>query len=496
MSTTFNANNKVLSSLRQLDLPFNILESVCLKDEPQSRNLYHEASVLASRLGSRADELREYIANFSNDLYAVSVRITGIKQELDDKMVFRQLSNDSLSALTSSKEILKATLYTLRRDPLVYQRVPEEIWISIFQHRVDAEVITYLSGMSDKSLPATALHLSHVCRHWRQIIYCSLRLWQYIPIPGSPFWADNDRALFDHIVSTSALKDIDLVVNSAPTTTNGSDIAFKIAPLSSRPFNLHISFGNWTQDGAQSRLVQPHALFLYGRSARDDQDDLYPVQFFPGIRRLVLTGIQKFERAHLPTLTELRYLRMELTTFEDFDLHEQLVPSLEELHIQHHGKSILSMSRTPQLPNLRTLGITPYDIVHFLGADFPSLRRIVLYRPLIMPPSSLYERLQEAIPVIKSIQELEFCGWTWNKGPWTVARMVEKILPNLRDLVKIKFTECFVNGQDLIRAFSQHSLTSDTIAITLDHCKGIKQSECEELLSLLLGVVVSLSVYA
>jgi hypothetical protein len=223
---------------------------------------------------------------------------------------------------------------------------------------------------------------------------------------------------------------------------------------------------------------------------------LYAAAVFTTIQRLTLVGIQALTSRPLNELGNLKYLWMDLTTFDNPDLGELLNPSLEELCISHHGLSHFSMRSSPQLPNLRVLRITPYELRLFEGASLPALQKAILNPPAAAPsPSKFDKSIQQLTSIFRPVEEIELRNWSWKESPWTATHLVEKLLPNLPSLIDIKFIQCFIDGEDLIKILSKQQAGRPKISITFDQCNGITRVDCEALFNPDTGLVVSLSVY-
>jgi hypothetical protein len=255
---------------------------------------------------------------------------------------------------------------------------------------------------------------------------------------------------------------------------------------------VHISFGIWDVKVSYIPFTNPKALVLYGKSERGDEDDLYPIDHFISIQKLVLVGLQNLQSQSLQMLKQLNYLTMELATFDDCVLN--LPPSLEELCISHHGINHFSMDSPPEFPYLRVLGITPYELQLFQNANLPVLRKVILYAPLAAPSLDLDDCIQNAAPVFRSVEALELYNWEWKEPPWTSTLLSEKLLLRIPGLLDTKFVRCFVDGPSLIEALSKHEPGKPKISITFDQCKGLTRADCEILLNSESSLVSSLSV--
>jgi hypothetical protein len=185
-----------------------------------------------------------------------------------------------------------------------------------------------------------------------------------------------------------------------------------------------------------------------------ETDDLARLWHFFNFQKLVLFGIRKFGGGPLRR-SGLKYLRLELTTFNDFKLAENLIFSLEELYISHHGISRIFVDTLLELPHLRTLGITPYELDPFQSTNLPALQKMIFNAPLSPPSLDLEHCIEHAVAIFGSIKIIELYQWDWETPSWNVTNMVEKLLPRLPSLVTINFVRCFVDGTNLIKILSE-----------------------------------------
>jgi hypothetical protein len=469
-------------------------KEVPVKEESYSEGLYNRVSNAATQLLSTGAKIQDSATVTTNEITSMRSEIVGLKQELGRRVSLERISNNAIKTLTIAKHDIEVSLMELRSISTISLIVPEDIWLKVFTHCMEDEIASYLTTMTNQPLRPTILYLSHVCHHWRQITRDSPKLWRYIPAHASRYWSPMDLSLFNHMKLFS--EDVDLVVNASVNTSKSTDEKIDASLFQPNRYNIHISYGIWKTLVGNIPFKNPLSVTLYGQTNRGDNDDIYPITQFGRIQRLVLIDIQNLQRRSLKSsLPDLKQLWLHTKTFLSIDLQKELVPSLEELGISHHGTSRFSMSSPPQLPNLRVLGLTPYEIELFQNSRLPVLQTAIFYAPLEVPSLDRDTCLQQVIKIFISVTEMSFCDWKWENGSWGVAVLLEKLLPHLPGLIQVKFIDCFVDGGDLIRSFSQQSPGQSNIAVTFDRCTGITRSDCERLFETEQNLVSKLSVY-
>jgi hypothetical protein len=191
---------------------------------------------------------------------------------------------------------------------------------------------------------------------------------------------------------------------------------------------------------------------------------------------------------------ELVYLKLNMTTFEPFDLTTYLGPNLEELHIRHDGMDSASRSTTTlQLPQLKVLGVTPLDTDFANSLDLPALKKIILYGPRAseIPTLSLAQFADN--PNFKSVRDIEVREWPLFKPKqeeeWCIMKLMGDIVEKMRSVESLRCVGSVIKGSELVKLVSALKDTTETTGskleyVVLDCCTGITRDQSDEVSTL------------
>ncbi|KIM28718.1 hypothetical protein M408DRAFT_329180 [Serendipita vermifera MAFF 305830] len=420
--------------------------------------------------------------------------------------------------LIDQKQAIEENIKLLRSALNPVKNTPAEIWAKIFAIRTSEDMENFFINPSHQLIPSTALKLSQICRFWRDIILSERLLWQNMAIYPDCQWLSSKIELLKHNRSLNPgiptlVYDMTRAVawNRHYRGTYRSCVPIGTGEISMfDKYSLRLlTYGN--NNGAQLLSTvsfrQPKSVILH---ILTDTQQRYLVNLLTPLSDITsLEVIAKGTYTSTPpqfsmTQRSLAYLRLNLTTFQPFDVASYLGPSLQELHIHHNGVNALSFSAASlQLPKLKVLGITPPDTGFTNSLRLPKLARIVLYGPKITTVNrvTLIASLTQFVGSehFKRVRELELRDWKVFKpiggDEWSVMSIFEEFVEEMHLISTLHLVDSYVDGT---RLFDIIDTLMDTIQtevsmlnkVVVNFCSGITQEECEMISNIVAKVEV------
>jgi hypothetical protein len=110
-------------------------------------------------------------------------KVRDIEKEIDAHKSVIYFINHSLNSSLELREKSKDRIQRMKEVIGPLRRMPDELWLQIFEERVTDDEEIYEKNMRAGKIPFTVLKLTWICRHWRWIITEHPPLWRYIAIP-------------------------------------------------------------------------------------------------------------------------------------------------------------------------------------------------------------------------------------------------------------------------------------------------------------------------
>jgi hypothetical protein len=191
-------------------------------------------------------------------------------------------------------------------------------------------------------------------------------------------------------------------------------------------------------------------------------------------------------------LPQLRVLKILLTRLpHGWFFHEQmLTPLLEEFHLHHELQSpVLKRLDHIELPNLRTLGISFFDLYVYQSTALTEIKSLALYGS----SSHRYihrTHIESIGDIYHQLSNLYFEG---GAGPeasdqvYGVANVLEILSRNKPTLKSIKISDSFVDSVALVQLFKEAGSgfggdgSNKVRDLTLSYTRGVTRSQCGEL---------------
>lgn len=173
-----------ISSLEKIELErswedtFDVMDCIDDFTRPAHSQLYqddknlketHEAHLLAAR----------------SALSRASLHTTQVEEDIDANHSLLFYVEESLATLIAQRDGITSQIQRMKDLIGAYRRTPNELWLQIFEERMNEDECNYMGGTREKIPPFTVLKLTWVCRKWRVLIMSRPSLWRYIPIPNS-----------------------------------------------------------------------------------------------------------------------------------------------------------------------------------------------------------------------------------------------------------------------------------------------------------------------
>lgn len=397
----------------------------------------------------------------------------------------------------------------LKRTLRTFRRIPEEIWVPIFELCIEAEYKDFIKKNKNNPMESTPFMLSQVCRFWRRIILRTPRLWKITAIHPSEWWSRSKMSHFHDCLLWSN-RETTLIANlSQKLTWSPPSIwspTVKPLPLEDRTYNLHLDMKAWSSNLMKNVSVLPYrrpkALYISSRTAATSVSPHPLLDIFTSVESL--TFLREYP-AYIPAtnlsvaLPKLITLSFEVRGFPlGFTFAPFLSPNLRELHIQYsNGDCPPRLPRSLKLPKLQILGLTfpAFNILDIL--DAPALITVVLYRPLEL------KDMGEMKPMHR-VQTIEFVNWNYRlthgeslekSFEWaSLCAQVARCTPNLRC---VKFKGGVVDGDSLLMLAKGRAdriggeLYGKLQEITLSRTRGTTQEHC----MVLANFIAKLNIY-
>jgi hypothetical protein len=458
----------------------------------------------------------------------------------------RSLAKESLfdldDKLTKTSSETAYAIYRLKGLKSPMWKVPRELWIAIFQFRLDADLYHYERSPNPNHPSFWAENLeaaAAVCKSWRDIILktSSLRriLYiypsQYLPMGIYEMSMDRIRGSDGPFICISNLS------RTTPRSWNEGDEIQYISPDTSKlgtiyvpespdlvdneinlpgAYKVHLVMQDDGPLSVENAFIFPlqatEALNIHIQSSRSYNLLTRILHQFSNLKRLNLHcyGAHISRLEDLPsTCPSLSSLSLLTATMPYYDLTPVLSKNLVSLKIYHNGTNeIRGLSRPIRLPRLKDLGVT-YPSRDFLESlEVPNLDLLRIKGPPQRGPlfncpypqygpvaTAIFQRISNVH--IHSFNDRIEMGATYIKG--NVVRdagvVFAKLADNMPTLRSASFFFSDVDGTELVNVIKGRLSTNNAIlplleTIAISDCRGITRADCEELQNFDLRVVV------
>jgi hypothetical protein len=347
-----------------------------------------------SQIKHGLEKFNGQISQFERNISTLCMALQEMELEIYSQRLMRDASIQHLTDVSVHKKAIEENIKLLRSgiDPI--KNTPAEIWAKIITLRVHEDTEEYFRNPGSRLLPSITLKLSQVCRFWRRVVFAERNLWQFMAIYPDSMWLPYKVELLK----------FSRTFNSAPTlvydtsrqvvwTKPGGGCSCCSRPTISLDLDAISTFDTYSlrllTRGNASYLShpssisfrQPRSLGIQIISATVPQYLASVLGSFSGLKRLEISTQANYTSAPQQLSTsqpQLTYLKLDLTTFQPFDISGYLGPNLTEFHLKHNGADTLN-STTVWLPNLKVLGLTPPDTDFIEQLVLPKLSTMILY---------------------------------------------------------------------------------------------------------------------
>jgi hypothetical protein len=441
------------------------------------------------------------------EVIKLSRLLSSLEEELAGWKFIRDLAFNTTQSLSEAINILGPGIDNARLTMSPRNRVPDEIWILIFNYCLLIEFEEYLMESDVTPFRPVPVILSLVSSSWRNLVSMESRLWSLVTVHPSLRLSKSEGELIDRWILNLG-REATLVMNLSqwvrwewePSHKHPNDVVTRIKP----PYSFHLitNGGNYTESAVvEGNFVGVETLQITVRPSRSiSSRNLWKfLENFTHITRFEFsdkgTGFSKLNGL-ATRFPNLQFLRLQFDDMPSIDLTTWINPNLVELRIKHNGsQKIPSLQHSITLSNLKALGIN-YLQIGFLGdIKVPELQILELYSP----EDSYYRGGNipiECALILRRIHALSFHNWKI-RPDITVILKKSKVVSGCAALAfrelgnstpaleEIKFVDCAMNGRPLIDAFERfrqtRSFLSNLRAISLIGCSVITRSECDKI---------------
>ncbi|KIM28719.1 hypothetical protein M408DRAFT_131809 [Serendipita vermifera MAFF 305830] len=476
-------------------------------DESSARELCKTTmTLLESQITAGLKRIDEHISLMEENIPLLATALQEVEVEVYHHRLNQDATTQHITSLVNQKKVVEENIKLLRGALNPVKNTPAEIWAKIFAIRTNEDMELYFSNPSNQLISSTALNLSQVCRFWRHIILSEKHLWQNMAIYPDSQWLPSKIELLKHNRSLNPGAPTFVYDMTRAVTWNQSYDPYR------GNYHRSVSIG-----ASEISIFDNYSLRLLTHGYDNGAQPLATVSFRQP-KSLILQIISNIQQGYLATLLgplsnitsleviakgtytstppqfsttqpSLAYLRLNLTTFQPFDIAGYLSPSLQELHIHHNGVNALSFSAASlQLPKLKVLGITPPDMTFTNSLRLPKLARIVLYGPKTLTIARVSLNQFANSEHFKRMRELELRDWKiFKRGSddeWSVMNTFEEIVAQMRSISTLHLVDSHIDGTrlfDIIDTLKDTTQAEDSLMseVVVDCCSGITRDECE-----------------
>ncbi|PVF97920.1 hypothetical protein CPB86DRAFT_815219 [Serendipita vermifera] len=172
-----------------------------------ARALQSSAKMTISSLENKQyDDFRKQLdpnADSSNtsyaQLYATGEGLMNISEdETEVNQSLLSCIEQSLLSLVNLREDIKGQIKRMKNMAGAHRRAPDDVWLQIFDARINEDEKLYMSGEREEAPPFTVLKLTWVSQRWRRLIGSQPSLWHYVPIPHVKRLSSGHHARINH----------------------------------------------------------------------------------------------------------------------------------------------------------------------------------------------------------------------------------------------------------------------------------------------------------
>jgi hypothetical protein len=444
--------------------------------------------------------------------HSVAIEDSKAQQELQEASC--ELIQASSQCLADIRKQIKEESESWRRENRSIWRIPTEIWETIFQFTLQGELKDYLDSNTKNPLRSTPIFLSQVCSHWRLIVQQEPRLLALVYGPPAPSWYPHEydrltESLHRNTSDITVLTNLSHIFPWGYHPVNGRDASGELVDVKAlscmdifgdKNINLHIYRPTKNDDSRlgyipfRQSTTMTITMGMYPCLTRPFFKHLH---VFESLRSLTITtkypGDAYAVNFNLKgCLPQLRVLKIFLKMLPDYWFFQDnmLTPMLEEFHLHHElHKPGLRRLGDIELPNLRTLGISFFNLHIYQSTALAAIKSLVLYG------SSLHgdihrTHIENIGDIYRQLSNLCFEGWVGPESSdqvYGVANVLEILARNKPTLKSIKISDSFVDGVALVRLFKEagsgfgENGLNKVRDLTLSYTHGVTRSQCDEL---------------
>ena len=481
------------------------------------------------------EKFAHQISQFEKNILALSANLQVLELEVYGQRLMQDASKQYVSSLLAHKGAIEKNIKLWRFALNPVKNTPAEVWTKIFAMRVEGDMEAYLTNPGSQLMPSTTLKLSHVCRFWQRVVFAERKLWRFMAIYPSSLWLPSKVELLKYSHSfypgTPALVydssraanwtgtpqanphgysynyNRDYHVTVQPITRN---------PITRNPITLDVGsvsmFGvyslylltsgnnNYASHPSLSRFLQPASLGIRMLSTAVHDHLANVISGFSGFKSLEIvaqTGYASAPQQLSTNQPQLTYLKLDLTTFQPFDISGYLSPNLTEFHLTHCGtNTLIENFGTVRLPKLKVLGVTPPDTNFTRHLKLPKLSNLILYGPKLSTIGIVSLAQFTVSSVFSTVRHLELRRWSLftpsSGGQWSIMVILNDVVDTMRSIATLKCVDSYIDGRlltDFVEALKNTSANMEGSlleTVVIDCCSKITRGDCEAI-ALLVG---------
>ncbi|PVF92694.1 hypothetical protein CPB86DRAFT_165309 [Serendipita vermifera] len=470
------------------DLYISTLESLSSNLEPKSNNITSSLNGPSEPSNSgHIDELLQFAKKETGHREQLSLKIEAIKTELRRHQLALKVSQESINSRKELITTLRSHIFSLMSEYCPFMRLPTEIMVQIFQHRVSQDVDDYTGG-SERFLPYTTLILSHVCRPWRLIASSYPSLWCKLKAYPTFRWTNGKIELFEHYLRHSEESSHEIYVEMEEKR--------KIQPLSPQipdiagRYNIHLIIREKLIHVSElpHEIKAPQSLEVHNLSpGRLPGWQVYHLVELYSISRLTIRGTFNSIQDSLPSnLTHLALYTDEKIC--SMRLAKSLLSAVELYFTNDEWGFNNRPTTLTTLSNLTVLAITPSHQEFSERFQLPALQTVIFY-PLLHGLSLNNGYLDNLALLVNRAIKLHIHGWlqgTYDSPSQSGSVFSIEILQRPTRFTSATFSHGFVAcsplHQRLPLLLAQGTGSGATLKeIHFDNCTGVSESDCNRL---------------
>ncbi|KAG8833183.1 hypothetical protein FRB91_011051 [Serendipita sp. 411] len=463
-------------------------------------------SDLDAELSDSTQEFKLMLENETRRFSNAKALLHEIHTRLEEPKVHLVVREKRLKQLEWLVDTLHAEIRDLAGLTRPLLRVPEEMWVLIFNRVLGSDLEEYQDGGKGLFFFPSTLQLSQVCHRWRQITYNNPSLWTEIGFVLDRYWDPCRVESFKFLLELAGDQSVFLIADMSgadtgrPPNPQGVDIA-SIQGIRRTNFTLGVLDPPITLDLRdlcfQMGFSSFEEIIIFGMP-HDRRS--FIVTGMPNTLKVSLLDF--FFSSNISTLENTHYLwlRTDLTTVE-IDASPYLFRSLRDLSLCGDSLDLPSQSSSEVLlPELVSLRLSPLQQHVLKRVKAPRLATLILEPPDHGNECVHGDWSSPLLRMSRLCSVVIFEDWraplsdTLVPPYFLAATVCLEIIKGSQNLTIVKFRHSFVDGKQLTAGLG--TLMSPKIGIgelklIIDYCTGITRMDCD----ILSGIVDCLEIY-